>query len=272
MVLIQDTDFTSSTTDVINITQSNGSAIGAAIQTDLYRNTFDVTDTSDPTGSGVFDNAFNFDWNGPVRAHIDGNTFNMTSTFQAQAISYRTRSLTDVVELSIQNNIVRVNNVTQNVGAVDIRVDGPARMDTLEFRTANNLFNVGDGGNTGVVTGGRPTALRYQFANDSDLALINNDIIITGDGGTGVQFVRTAARSSFQIDGNRIGLSDFGTADERGIIFSQVTGVVQLFGNINNLVVIQQNQLPGNGVVEQDFFMPVNSNNGQIIVNGILVP
>ena len=272
VVLIQDTDFTSSTTDVINITQSNGSAIGAAIQTDLYRNTFDVTDTSDPTGSGVFDNAFNFDWNGPVRAHIDGNTFNMTSTFQAQAISYRTRSLTDVVELSIQNNIVRVNNVTQNVGAVDIRVDGPARMDTLEFRTANNLFNVGDGGNTGVVTGGRPTALRYQFANDSDLALINNDIIITGDGGTGVQFVRTAARSSFQIDGNRIGLSDFGTADERGIIFSQVTGVVQLFGNINNLVVIQQNQLPGNGVVEQDFFMPVNSNNGQIIVNGILVP
>ncbi len=272
VVLIQDTDFTSSTTDVINITQSNGSAIGAAIQTDLYRNTFDVTDTGDPTGSGVFDDAVIFDWNGPVRAHIDGNTFGMNSTFQAQAISYRTRSLTDVVELSIQNNLINVNNVTQNVGAVDVRIDGPARMNTLEFRTANNLFNVGDGGNTGVVAGGRPTALRYQFANDSDLALINNDMIISGDGGTGVQFVRTAARSSFRIDGNRIGLSDFGTAAERGIIFSQVTGVVQLFGNIDNRVVIQQNLLPGNGVVEQDFFIPLGSNNGQIIVNGVLVP
>ena len=124
----------------------------------------------------------------------------------------------------------------------------------------------------GVVVGGRPIALRYQFAADTDLALINNDMIISGDGGTGVQFVRTAARSSFQIDGNRIGLADFGTAPERGIIFSQVTGVVQLFGNIDNLVIIQQNLLPGNGVVEQDFFMPPGSNNGQIIVNGVLVP
>ena len=272
VVLIQDTDFTSNTTDVINITQSNGAANGAAIQTDLFRNTFNVSDTSDPAGSGVFDDAFIFDWNGPVRAHIDGNTFDMIAAEQAQAISYRTRSLTDEVELSIQNNIINVNNVTQNVGAVDVRVDGPALMDTLEFRTANNELNVGDGGALGVVVGGRPIALRYQFAADTDLALINNDMIISGDGGTGVQFVRTAARSSFQIDGNRIGLADFGTAPERGIIFSQVTGVVQLFGNIDNLVIIQQNLLPGNGVVEQDFFMPPGSNNGQIIVNGVLVP
>ena len=126
MVLIQDTDFTSNTTDVINITQSNASANGAAIQTDLYRNTFTVNDTTDPTGSGQFDDAFIFDWNGPVRAHIDGNQFDMVAAEQAQAISYRTRSVTDVVELSIQNNIINVNNVTQNVGAVDVRIDGPA--------------------------------------------------------------------------------------------------------------------------------------------------
>jgi len=272
LVLIQDTDFISNTTDVINITQSNGAANGAAIQTDLFRNTFTVSDTSDPTGSGVFDDAFIFDWNGPVRAHINGNTFDMISANQAQAINYRTRSLTDEVELSIQNNLINVNNVTQNVGAVDVRIDGPARMQTLEYRTANNQLNVGDGGALGVVVGGRPTGLRYQLAANTDIALINNDIIITGDGGTGIEFVRTAASSSFQIEGNRIGLSDFGTAQESGIIFSQVTGVVQLFGNINNLVVIQQNLLPGNGVVEQEFRMPVGSNNGQIIVNGVLVP
>ncbi|MEJ7590616.1 MAG: inverse autotransporter beta domain-containing protein [Planctomycetaceae bacterium] len=272
VVLIQDTDFTSNTTDVIRITQSNGAANGAAIQTDLFRNTFTVSDTSDPAGSGVFDDAFIFDWNGPVRARIDGNTFDMIAAQQAQAISYRTRSLTDEVELSIQNNIINVNNVTQNVGAVDVRIDGPALMNTLEFRTANNELNVGDGGALGVGVGGRPIGLRYQLAADTDLAMVNNDIIISGDGGTGIQFVRTAARSSFRIDGNRIGLADFSTAAERGIIFSQVTGVVQLFGNINNLVVIQQNLLPGNGVVEQAFFMPLGSNNGQIIVNGVLVP
>ncbi len=272
IVLIQDTDFTSSTTDVIVVNQSNVTANGAAIQTDLFRNTFNVSDTSDPAGSGVFDDAFIFDWNGPVRTHIDGNTFNMISANEAQAISYRTRSTTDEVELSIQNNQVNVNNVRQTFGAVDVRIDGPALMNTLEFRTANNELDIGDGGNLGNVGGGRRTGLRYMLTRDTGLAIVNNDIVASGDGGTGIEFVRTAASSVFLIEGNRIGLADFGTAAERGIVFSQVTGVVQLFGNIDNLVVIQQNFLPGNGVVEQAFFMPVGANNGQIIVNGLLVP
>ena len=278
LVLIQDTDFISNTTDVIRILQSNPSAIGAAIQTDLYRNTFTVSDTSDPTTADpldarpALDDAFIFDWNGPVRAHIDGNRFDMISAQQAQAISYRGRSLTDQIELSIQNNIINVNNVTQNVGAVDVRIDGPALMDSLEYRTAGNQLAISDGGQLGAVVGGRPTGLRYTLAPLTGLALVNNDIVASGDGATGIQIVRCAATSRFLIDGNRIGLADFGTAPERGIIFSQVTGVVSLFGNIDNLVVIQQNLLPGNGAVEHAFFMPAGSNNGQIIVNGILVP
>ena len=282
VVLIQDTDFTSNTTDVINITQSNGTANGAAIQTDLFRNTFTINDTTDTAADlaaqggaqGSFDNAFMFDWNGPVRAQIENNKFDMVAAEQAQAIWYRTRSTTDQVELSIQNNVINLNNVTVNTGAVDVRLDGPARMDTFEFRVANNRLNVGDGGVLGglAAAGGRPTGFRYQLAANTGLALINNDVVITGDGGTGILIARSAARSSFQIDGNRIGLADFGTVAERGIIFSQVTGVVQLFGSADNLVVIQQNLLPGNGVVEQDFFMPIGSNSGQIIVNGNLVP
>ncbi len=272
VVRIRDSDFISNTTDVINITQSTTAANGAAIQTDLYRNTFTVNDTTNPTGSGTFDDAFIFDWNGPVRAHIDGNQFDMVAAEQAQAIIYRTRSTTDQVELSIQNNIINVNNVTRNVGAVDVRIDGPALMNTFEFLTGYNQLNIGDGGNLGTVVGGRPTGLRYTLAANTGLALINNDIIASGDGGTGIQIVRAAASSNFQFDGNRIGLADFGTAPERGIIFSQVTGVVQLFGNINNLVVIQQNLPPGNGVVETPFSMPTGSNNGRIVVNGVLVP
>lgn len=278
VVLIQDTDFISNTNDVIYITQTDPNAIGAAIRTDFFRNTFTVSDTSDPTTTDaldarpLFDDAFIFDWNGPVRAHIDGNQFDMIAAAQAQAISYRTRSLTDQVELSIQNNIINVNNVTQNVGAVDIRIDGPALMDSFEYRTANNQLLIGDGGNLGTIAGGRPTGLRYTLAPSTGLALVGNDIISQGDGGTGIQIVRCAANSSFLINGNRIGLADFGTAPERGIIFSQVTGVVNLFGTVDNLVVIQQNLLPGNGVVEQAFFMPGGAANGQIIVNGALVP
>ena len=282
VVLIQDTNFASNTTDVINITQSTGTAAGAAIQTDLYRNTFTINDTTDTTADlaaqgaaqGSFDNAFMFDWTGPARTHIENNQFDMVAAQQAQAIVYRTRSTTDQTDLSIQNNIININNVTLNSGAVDVRIDGPALMNTFEFRTANNRLNIGDGGVLGglVDAGGRPTGLRYTLAANTGLALINNDIVISGDGGTGIQIVRSAANSSFQIDGNRIGLADFGTVLERGIIFSQVTGVVQLFGTTNNLVVIQQNLLPGNGAVEQAFFMPAGSNSGQIIVNGNLVP
>jgi hypothetical protein len=272
LVFIQDSDFTSNTTDVISITQSNATANGAAILTDILRNTFTVNDTSDPTGSGQFDDAILFDWNGPVRAHIDANTFDMVGAEQAQAINYRTRSVTDQVELSIQNNIINVNNVTQNVGAVDVRIDGPALMNTTEFRTAGNELLIGDGGNTGVVAGGRPTGFRYTLASNTGLALEFNDIVSSGDGATGIQIARTAASSNFIINGNRIGLVDSGTQAERGIVFSQVTGVVQLFGSINNLVVIQQNTVPGNGVVETPFSMPVGSNSGQIIVNGSLTP
>ena len=278
VVLIQDTDFISNTNDVIYITQTDPVAFGAAIQTDLFRNTFTVSDTSDPATADpldarpAMDDAFIFDWNGPVRAHIDSNQFDMISAFQQQAISYRTRSLTDQVELSIQNNIINVNNVTQNVGAVDVRIDGPALMNTFEYRTAFNQLLIGDGGALGVAAGGRPTGLRYTLAANTGLALVNNDIVSNADGATGIQIVRAAASSSFTIDGNRIGLADFGVGAERGIIFSQVTGVVSLFGTIDNLVVIQQNILPGNGVVETPFFMPLGSNNGQIIVNGNLVP
>ncbi|MCA9009110.1 MAG: inverse autotransporter beta domain-containing protein [Planctomycetaceae bacterium] len=272
VVFIQDSDFTSNTTDVISITQSNATANGAAILTDILRNTFTVNDTSDPVGSGQFDDAILFDWNGPVRAHIDANTFDMVAAEQAQAINYRTRSVTDQVELSIQNNIINVNNVTQNVGAVDVRIDGPALMNTTEFRTAGNQLTIGDGGNTGVVAGGRPTGFRYTLASNTGLALEFNDIISSGDGATGIQIARSAASSAFTINGNRIGFVDSGTQAERGIVFSQVTGVVQLFGSINNLVVIQQNTIPGNGVVETPFSMPVGSNSGQIIVNGSLTP
>ncbi len=252
--------------DVINITQ-NANAHGAAIQTDLYRNTFTVNDTV-PTGSGQFDDAFIFDWNGPVRAHIDNNRFDMAAAEQAQAINFRTESITDQVELSIQNNIIDVNNVTRNVGAVDVHIAGPALMNTFEFRTAGNLLTIGDGG----TLGGRPRGLRYTMASNSGLALVNNDIISSADGATGIEIARSAASSAFTIDGNRIGLADFGTSPERGIIFSQVTGVVRLFGTINNLVIIQQNNLLGNGVVETPFSMPIGSNIGQIIVNGVRVP
>ncbi len=79
VVTIEDSDFTSVTTDVISIGQSNISANGAAIGIDMLRNTFTVSDTADPTGSGLLDDAVIFDWNGPVQMIVENNLFDMIS-------------------------------------------------------------------------------------------------------------------------------------------------------------------------------------------------
>jgi hypothetical protein len=274
--LIQDSDIISNSGDAIRVVQSDTAANGSVIQFEMFRNTVTVNDTLDPTNTSPFDNnrilddGVVFTWNGPTWAKFENNQFDMTSAEQQQAISFRNSSSTDQTLLSLQSNSFSVDNVSVNVGAVDIRADGPSIMNTDEFQISGNTFTLDDG--TGVNVGGRPIGLRMTLAANAGASILNNDIVFQADGGTGVLFNRVAASSNFVISGNRIGFADLGTSQERGIIFSQVTGIVNLFGNVNNQVVVLQNAAPGNGAVEVPFTMPAGSNNGQIIVNGVLVP
>ena len=271
VVTIEDSDFTSSTTDVINVGQSSTGANGAAIRFDLLRNTFTVSDTSDPTGSGTLDDALIFDWTGPTQMILEDNLFDMISVNQQQAVSIRTRSTTDEIDFSFQRNTVNVNNVTINAGAVDLRIEGPSNMNSASFQIANNDINISDGtGSNNNNAGDRPTGLKLRLARDANVGIINNDIVATADGATGILIERAAASSDFLISGNRIGFTDFGIEAERGIIFQQVTGVVSIFGNVDNQIVVLQNA-GGNGAVEQPFFIPANAATGQIIINGALI-
>jgi hypothetical protein len=275
VVTIEDSDFTSVTNDVIRVGQTGIAANGAAIRFDLLRNSFTVSDTADfggATGADLLDDAFIFDWDGPAQVIVEDNLFDMISVNQQQAVRIITDSNTDELDFSFQRNQVNVNNVTLNEGAVDLDLTGPANMNSANYQIANNVLNLSDG--TGVNNnnaGGLPTGFELTLNRVADVGFVNNDIIIAADGGTGIHIDRAVASSEFLISGNRIGFFDNGNAAERGIIFRQVTGVVSLFGNVDNEVVILQNN-GGNGVVEQAFLMPLNSNNGQIIVNGALVP
>ncbi|MFN9717892.1 MAG: hypothetical protein ACK58L_04305, partial [Planctomycetota bacterium] len=276
IVLIQDSDINSNSGDAIRVVQSDTAANGSVIQFEMFRNTITVNDTLDPTGVSPFDNNPIFDdgvvftWNGPTWAKFENNRFDMTAAEQQQAISFRNSSTTDQTLLSLQANVFDVNNVTLNVGAVDLRADGPSIMNSNEFQISGNDFTLDDG--AGINVGARPIGLRFTLASNAGVSLLNNDIVFQADGGTGVLFSRVAASSNFVINGNRIGFADLGTAQERGIIFSQVTGIVNLFGTVDNQIVVLQNALPGNATVEVPFAMPAGSNNGQIIVNGNLVP
>jgi hypothetical protein len=275
VVTIEDSDFTSVTNDVIRVGQTGIGANGAAIRFDLLRNSFTVSDTADFTGAGgadLLDDAFIFDWDGPAQVIVEDNLFDMISVNQQQAVRIITDSNTDELDFSFQRNQVNVNNVTLNEGAVDLDLTGPANINSANYQIANNVLNLSDG--TGVNNnnaGGLPTGFELTLNRVADVGFVNNDIIIAADGGTGIHIDRAVASSEFLINGNRIGFFDNGNAAERGIIFRQVTGVVSLFGNVDNEVIILQNN-GGNGVVEQAFLMPLNSNNGRIIVNGALVP
>ena len=269
IVRIEDTDFTMLNSDVIAVTQSAATANGAAIQFELFRNTFDVNDT---VTTSPFDDALNFDWNGPTRALIENNAFGMVSNLQQQAIQFRVRGGTEVTELSIQNNDINVDNVTTNGAAINVRTDGPAIMNSLDFSIANNDISIDDGVTGSGNSGARPTGMRFFLAQNTGLRIADNDIVSDADGATGILIDRAVAQSQFVIVSNRIGFADLGTADEIGIRFRQVIGIVDLFGNGNNQAVILQSALPGNNFVEVPFFMPAGSNNGQIIVNGVLVP
>ncbi len=276
IVLIQDSDIISNSGDAIRVVQSDPAANGSVIQFEMFRNTVTVNDIIDPTNTSPFDNNRIFDdgvvfnWNGPTLAKFENNQFDMTAAQQQQAISFRNASLTDQTLLSLQGNIFNVDNVTLNVGAVDIRADGPSIMNSDEFQISANDFNLDAG--AGVTASARPIGLRFTLASNAGVSLLNNDIVFAADGGTGVLFNRVAASSNFVINGNRIGFADLGTAQERGIIFSQVTGIVNLFGTVDNQVVVLQNVAPGNATVEVPFAMPAGSNNGQIIINGNQVP
>ncbi|MEO1994790.1 MAG: hypothetical protein ABGZ17_05890, partial [Planctomycetaceae bacterium] len=109
--------------------------------------------------------------------------------------------------------------------------------------------------------------MEFLLANTSTTRLISNSIVDNTEG-EGILFTTIAAPASVQLDNNRISIQGLFTGDvERGIVFQAVSGQVNLTGPRNNIITIN------NGGGPAVFFqMPPGSNNGQILVNGFLVP
>lgn len=268
-VLIQESGFVSNSEDVIRIFQNAAAAQGAVIRTRIFGNDFEVNDTFDPTVLNpvdtrpLFDDAIVIDWFGASRFQIDNNvSFDMQAVAQQHAIEIRNSTTVGLTEISIQNNDIVVANLGTDAGTVIVDLFGPAFMN-------DNLLQVA--GNTVRMSGVTPTAFFFSLRGLSEVSLFSNAIRSESDGGTGIEIRRAANGSFFAFDSNIVQFRDLGAQDERGFIFTQVTGTVGLAGTQNVMQVIS-NGVNGNNFIEVPFAIPFNSNIGQVEINGVLFP
>ena len=106
------------------------------------------------------------------------------------------------------------------------------------------------------------TAFQFALAPSSVVNIASNSIVDTQGGATGILFNPINGPGSVTINDNIMQLTNQGAFSDRGIIFSGVTGTIQLNGTQNN--VITNAATP--------FFVPVGTTTGDIDVNGADVP
>jgi hypothetical protein len=274
-VLIQDSSFVSNTNDVIRIMQPVVAAEGAAIRVQFLDNTLQVNDITDPTTADPddtrpnFDDGFVMDWNGPARIFFDGNSLDMRGVEQAVAFSLSNASNEDLTELSIQTNTILLNELGTDPGAINIDLNG-------DYDIGSNDGTFGIAQNTMRISGTTPTAMFLSLRPTNNPQVQNllftaNNIRLETDGGTAIEVRRSGNGATVGFNRNRVEFRDIDVADERGFIFTQVTGTVNLFGTLNTMTVIS-NGVNGNNFIEVPFFIPTNTNNGTVEINGVIFP
>jgi hypothetical protein len=268
-VLIENSGFVSNSGDVIRIFQSSATAQGAAIRTRIFSNSFEVNDTIDPAtanpndGRPLFDDAITMEWFGAARVQVDNNRIDLRATEQQHAFDLTNQITGNILtEFSFQNNVITVNNLGNDEGVVSLDLFGNAFSN-------DNVFQIA--GNTIRMAGVTPTAFFLSLRGQSDIAFDNNAIRSESDGGTGIEIRRVATNSFIQIFRTNLEFRDLGGADERGFVFTQVGGVINIAGTGNNMAIIS-NGINGNAFIEDPFIIPANSSVGTIEINGVLFP
>ncbi|TWT57185.1 hypothetical protein KOR42_05430 [Thalassoglobus neptunius] len=204
------------------------------------------------------------DWDGDVFATMDQNTFVMATNAGPQtAVEFDIDGLADVT-------FTRSSVSSSGVGdrGLQMTFTDQASLivtDNVVLDENNNIV----GGSGFQMTGNNSEALNLTFqGTNNNFVLSRNLINMTGFDSSGVVVERIFAPSNVTINSNSIFLTtDFDNVTEYGILFRDVRGVINLFGNQNNDIPI--------GTLFPfyvDFQVPQGSTNGSIIVNGTVRP
>lgn len=198
-------------------------------------------------------------WEGDSDIVIDSNTFLLTNT------NNQTGVILDIEGLA---NVAFTNNDVASNGVFDIGIDFNFEESANLIIGSNSVLDE-DGnvvqGSGFQMTGDDSIAISLMFqSGGNNVNIFDNLINMGGVDSTGIEFNRIFAQSTVAINNNFIGLTtDFINGREEGIIFRDVRGVINLDGT-------QDNSIPLGTFFPDylDFFIPVGTSNGQIIVNG----
>lgn len=198
-------------------------------------------------------------WEGPSDIVIDNNTFLLSTATDQTAV---------LLDIDGVANVAFTNNDVASNGAFDVGLN-------FNFEEATNLV-IGsnsvldeDGavvpGSGFTMNGFNSTAISLMFqSGGNNIDIFDNLINMGGVDSTGIEFNRIFAQSNVAINNNFIGLTtDIDTLLEEGIVFRDVRGVINLIGTEDNSI-----PLGSFFPFYIDFFIPVGTSNGQIIING----
>ena len=194
------------------------------------------------------------DWEGPLNALIDNNAFTFLAALD-NGIEIITRDDLDLALVTITNNSFQGIGVG-NRGIV-VTALGPS-----SYLIDNNIMQLTNPAN----------AMSFFLDDGSNTVISDNLINIVGEGSDGIVFQSISAPADVRIEGNDITITDInGTlVNEIGIDFQATNGVIDFFGDFDNIITINTGfGNPTNGTGFPWFNFPINGQfTGSILVNG----
>ncbi len=246
------------TSDDAVLVQTVGAGAGSTLTLLVVNNT--ITTAAPATGT----DPFHMVWNGGVTGAINVNTLNFGNTGS-------TGLFVNLGSASAPSNLEIMSNTFNAAGGfakrgIDLTTNGgPAniRIGQLTGQLTGNVMNFTS---PGAFTD--DIGMRFSLGANTDINIFSNDITMLSDGGTGMQFTLVQGPSNLTIDDNFISInSNIPVLVESGIEILAVSGTVNLFGTLNNDVVLRglRDSVP-------PWFSAPPAINGTIIVNGVAVP
>jgi hypothetical protein len=261
---------TAPATDDGVLIRSEANAIGSRLFLSAINNIISVT-----TPNGVIPatplSDMRINWTGQVaKGVIESNVFNF-GVSTAEGLVINLPSTTAASSFRIAGNTFNSPAGTGTTG-IDVTTNGGP---------ANILIGSLDGLPGNVMTFTQPNVLvvngrvddegmRFTLGANSFVNIFNNQITMTGQDLEGIQFATVVGPSTVFMNGNTIDLTDNGIVQNVfGIrILAVTSGIMNLSGTISNDIFINGQQ----GSTFPWFFAPPTGTNGQINVNGVLVP
>jgi hypothetical protein len=233
---ITGTQFTSAAADNVVIGQSsplaNGSTMNLFAQGDSFTNSLVTT-----AGMRVT-------WNGNLAAVVDHSNF-ITSGGSNLGASITNTSTSALSTIGITNNTFASTST----------------FDTAFSVTTSSLSQVNVASNLVQFNAANGTGFKVALGPSSIANILSNTISDVAGGATGILFSSLTAPTTVTINGNTLNMTTVGAPDQ-GIVFTGLTGTIQLMGTQNNVITNAATPV----------IIPIGTTTGGFLVNGSIVP